>query len=136
MDRFRWLDEHVAAMAQLRLDDMQALAEAGVTDVINHRPDSEEPGQPHSLELAARAAEAGLSYVHIPVTGLPGPEAIRRTAAALEAAEAGARFAFFCRSGMRSAVAWAGARRLQGADADDLRARAAAAGYDLSRVPF
>lgn len=136
MDRFRWLDERVAAMAQLRPRDMQALAEAGVTDVINHRPDDEEPGQPRDLELAASAAEAGLNYVHIPVTGLPGAEAIARTAAVMNAAAGDARFGFFCRSGMRSAAAWAGARRLQGADADDLRARAAAAGYDLSRVPL
>lgn len=136
MDRFRWLDEHVAAMAQLRPDDMRTLAEAGVTDVVNHRPDYEEPGQPRSPELAAHAAEAGLNYFHIPVTGLPGTEAIARTVAALEAAGPDARFAFFCRSGMRSAAAWAGARRLQGADADDLRARAVAAGYDLSRAPL
>jgi uncharacterized protein (TIGR01244 family) len=43
---------------------------------------------------------------------------------------------FFCRSGMRSAAAWAMARRLAGADPDRLREAAAVAGYDLGGVPL
>ena len=42
----------------------------------------------------------------------------------------------FCRSGMRSAAAWAMAERLKGVDAEDLREAAAIAGYDLGRVPL
>jgi len=42
----------------------------------------------------------------------------------------------FCRSGMRSASAWAMAQRLSGTDADALRDAAAEAGYDLGRVPL
>ena len=44
--------------------------------------------------------------------------------------------AMFCRSGMRSAATWAMAQRLDGADPYDLRAAAASAGYDLSRLPL
>ena len=43
---------------------------------------------------------------------------------------------FFCRSGMRSAAAWAMAERRAGAEPDALREAAAAAGYDLSRLPL
>jgi hypothetical protein len=37
---------------------------------------------------------------------------------------------------MRSASAWAMSERLKGAGADELRAAAAEAGYDLARVPL
>jgi len=104
-----------------------------VRTVVCHRPDGEEPGQPDAGTLRDQAEALGLTFVHAPVSGMPGEEAVERTAGAL-----GGRgdILLFCRSGMRSTVAWALARRMEGADADELRARAMAAGYDLSRVPL
>lgn len=134
--RLAWLEERIAAASQLRLDDFPALAAAGVTVVVNHRPDGEEPGQPRSADLAAIAADLGLIYVAIPIRCMPDAAALSATAEVLEATAGDGRFVFFCRSGLRSVVAWAGARRLMGAEPDDLKARAAHAGYDLSCMPL
>lgn len=129
----RPLSPTVSVSAQLSPDVMPALAASGVGRVISNRPDGEEPGQPPAAAIEAAARDAGLAFIWIPVSGLPGPDQV---AAVAEALADGVPTVMFCRSGMRSAAAWAMAERLQGADAEDLREAAAAAGYDLGRVPL
>ena len=129
----RPLSPIVSASAQLSPDVMPALAASGVGRVISNRPDGEEPGQPPAAVMEAAARHAGLAFAWIPVSGLPGPDQV---AAVAELLADGLPTVMFCRSGMRSAAAWAMAERLNGADAEDLRAAAAAAGYDLGRVPL
>ena len=129
----RPLSPTVSVSAQLSPDVMPALAASGVGRVISNRPDGEEPGQPPAAAMEAAARDAGLAFIWIPVSGLPGPDQV---AAVAEALADGVPTVMFCRSGMRSAAAWAMAERLQGADAEDLREAAAAAGYDLDRVPL
>lgn len=129
----RPLSPTVSVSAQLSPDDMPALAASGFGRVISNRPDGEEPGQPSAATMEAAARDAGLAFVWIPVSGLPGSDQVAAVAATLAD---GVPTAMFCRSGMRSAAAWAMAQRLEGADADALRETAAAAGYDLGRVPL
>ena len=130
-------DDKVSVAGQLLPADMALLAEAGFHTVINNRPDAEEHGQPGSSDIEAAARSVGLGYLHAPVQGLPDRKVIDVVATRLHADIAkGRRTAMFCRSGMRSAAVWAMAQRLDGADPDDLRAAAAAAGYDLSRLPL
>lgn len=112
---------------------MPALAASGVARVISNRPDGEEPDQPPAAVMEEAAREAGLAFNWIPVSGLPGPDQVAAVAGLLAD---GVPTVMFCRSGMRSAAAWAMAERLKGADAEDLRTAAAAAGYDLGRVPL
>ena len=84
--------------------------------------------------MSAAAVAAGLEFVHAPVSGMPGADAVKATADALED---GVPVLMFCRSGTRSTFAWALAMRSLGrADGDTLRAAAAAAGYDISRLPL
>lgn len=104
--------------------------------LVSHRPDHEDPDQPTAAEMADAARAAGLTFVHAPVRGLPDEAAVSATARALENAAPGRAVVMFCRSGMRSSAAWAMARAQQGADPDALRAAAAEAGHDLSRVPL
>ena len=129
----RPLSPTVWASAQLSLDVMPALAASGVSRVISNRPDGEEPAQPTAAEMEAAARDAGLAFAWIPVSGLPGPEQV---AAVAELLVDGAPTVMFCRSGMRSAAVWAMAERRKGVPAEDLRAAAATAGYDLGRVPL
>ena len=129
----RPLSPTVSVSAQLSPDVMPALAAAGFDRVISNRPDGEDPGQPTAAEMEAAARDAGLSFAWIPVTGLPGPDQV---AAVGELLADGAPTVMFCRSGMRSSSVWAMSERLKGADAEDLRAAAAVAGYDLGRVPL
>lgn len=91
---------------QVALDDFAALAEAGFTDVINNRPDDEEPNQPGTEAEARAAAAAGLGYAHIPVTRTTITEAdIRRFQAAI--ARASGRVLAHCKSGTRTLMLWA-----------------------------
>ena len=55
-------------MGQPSTGDFVTLKQRGFATVINNRPDGEAPDQPGSKaeELAAR--EAGLAYIHLPVT--------------------------------------------------------------------
>lgn len=114
-------------------ESLAELAASGVRRIISNRPDGEEPGQPTAAGMEAAARQAGLDFDWIPVTGMPSPA----QAAAVGALLADGRpTVMFCRSGTRSAAAWAMSERIHGVDADDLRAAAAAAGYDLSRLPL
>lgn len=101
--------------------------------IVNNRPDHEEPGQPTAAEMAAAAVAAGLDYIWIPISGMPSPA---QAAAVADALVDGKPTVLFCRSGMRSSAAWAMAECARGADAETVRAAAAAAGYDLSRLPL
>ncbi|WP_420479405.1 TIGR01244 family sulfur transferase [Brevundimonas sp. FT23028] len=127
---------NVAIRPQISLREMGEVKAAGYVTVVNHRPDGEEPGQPTSESLAAEAGRLGLDYVWIPVSGFPDDAAVEATAAVLRRSSADRPVLMFCRSGMRSTVAWARAMCADGADPDAVRAAAAAAGYDLSRVPL
>ena len=129
----RPLSPTVSVSAQLSPGDMPALAASGFGRVISNRPDGEDPGQPSAAAMEAAARDAGLGFAWIPVSGLPGSDQVTAVAAMLAD---GVPTVMFCRSGMRSAAAWAMAQRLEGADADALRETAATAGYDLGRVPL
>jgi len=132
----RRISDYVYVTGQLEADDLPGLAEAGFTVLVNHRPDDEDASQPMAAEIAARAQQEGISSFHAPVRGFPDETAVVLTREALDAAGPGGKVAMFCRSGMRSACAWALAERINGADPDALRASALAAGYDLGRVPL
>ena len=129
----RPLSPTVSVSAQLSPDIMPALAASGVVRVISNRPDGEEPGQPTAAEMEAAARGAGLGFAWVPVSGLPAPDQVAAVAGLLAD---NMPTVMFCRSGMRSAAAWAMAERLKGANADILRETAAAAGYDLGQVPL
>lgn len=130
----RRLSESAWAVPQISTEELEAVVAMGVRLVINNRPDGEEPGQPSSAEIEQAVRAAGLDYVHAPVTGMPGPDAVRAAAAAIEADEP---VLMYCRSGTRSTIAWALAMRvLNKAKPDEIREAAANAGYDLSRLPL
>jgi uncharacterized protein (TIGR01244 family) len=129
----RPLSPTVWASPQLAPEALAELASAGVRRIICNRPDGEDPGQPAAEEMEQAARNAGMDFAWIPVTGLPDPDQVSAVGALLGD---GTPTVMFCRSGMRSAVVWAMAERLRGADSDALRAAAAEAGYDLGRVPL
>lgn len=126
----------VFVSAQVPVADVPELAREGFTLLVNHRPDHEEPGQPTAAALAEAAAREGLRLIWIPVRGLPDAAAVEATSEALAGLGAGGKALLFCRSGMRSAAAWAMACCAGGADPAEVRAAAAGAGYDLSRLPL
>lgn len=132
----RTLDDRTYVAPQIPLTSLADFAAEGVVAVMSHRPDGEDPGQPTAAEVEAAAAALGLRFVHAPVRGFPDQSAVDATGEVLSSLQAGQKVLMFCRSGTRSTVAWALAMSANGADADDLRAAAADAGYDLSRLPL
>ena len=120
---------------QVQPDQLPGLREAGFAWLVNHRPDGEEAGQPPAAALGRAAEALGFAVFTAPVRGLPDPTAIAATRDALAGAGDG-KILMFCRSGMRSTAAWAMVQCEDGADPVPVRAAAAAAGYDLSRLPL
>jgi uncharacterized protein (TIGR01244 family) len=126
------LNDRVFVAGQIRTEDLPGIKAAGVSGLINNRPDGEEPGQPSSAEMAAAAEAAGLSYRHVPMAGGLSAALVGEMADALAQGE-GSLLAF-CRSGTRSTYLWALAEARRGADTEDLMRKAAEAGYDLKPI--
>ena len=128
MADIRPVDADFAVAPQIQPEELAALA-GRFSTVINNRPDDEEPGQPASAVLAAAAARAGLTYVHIPIVGRPTADQVRAVQAAT--AESSGPVLAFCRTGTRSIVTWAAGESLGGRGVEDLVAAGERAGYDL-----
>ena len=129
----RQLDEKTLVSGQIQPADLAEIKAQGVTMVVNNRPDGEDAGQPSSDEIEAAARAAGLDYRHIPLWRGPGPAEVEKMREAM--AECGeGRMLAFCRSGTRSAFAWAVAQAENGKQREEIEKAAAQAGYDISPV--
>jgi len=126
----RPLSDTFLVSGQIGAADIADAVAAGVTVIVNNRPDGEEPGQPPGAEIDAAARAAGLAYHHIPVAGGLAPGQV----AAMSAAMNEGRVLAFCKSGTRSTWLWALAARSRGKDAAEILAAADAAGHDLSAL--
>ena len=111
------------------LDDAKA---AGVTLVIQNRPDGEAPGQPASTELASYAADLGLEYKVIDIK--PGELSVEKIEAmAKEVGAAEGKILSFCAGGGRAASMMAlGLARAGKEKPDALIDMAADAGQNIS----
>jgi uncharacterized protein (TIGR01244 family) len=126
------LDPKTFVAGQIRPGDMAGIAAAGVTLIVNNRPDHEEPGQPTAEEIRRAAEASGLAYCDLPVSGTLSRAQADALAEALDHADG--KTLLFCRSGTRSTHLWALACARRGADPDTLIRQAEAAGYDLNSL--
>jgi uncharacterized protein (TIGR01244 family) len=125
----RQLDENTLVGGQVRPEEVADLANQGVTVLVNNRPDGEEPGQPLASDIEEAAKQAGIAYRFVPIIRGIGPADVECMQQAMHEAGEGKLLAF-CRSGTRSALTWALARREEGADRDDIEQRLRSAGFD------
>ena len=116
--------------AQIQPEELPALKTQGIAQIICHRPDGEAPTQPAFATIAAAADALGIRALHLPVAG--GQFTPEIVAATREALKGGTPTLMYCKSGMRSTTAWALGEAAAGGNADEIIARAAACGYDLS----
>jgi len=128
---FMQLDGKTLVSGQIAADDLARAKAEGVTMVVNNRPDNEDAGQPTSDEIEAAARAAGLQYRHVPIARGLGPTDIELMGEAMDASGDGKLLAF-CRSGMRSTLAWAVACRERGVSRAELEQKATAAGFSLA----
>jgi len=133
MSDFRKLSDTMLASPQISLADIAAAKAAGVTLIVNNRPDGEEPSAPQGDEIAAAAEAAGLAYVAIPIghSGFSEPQ-VDALIAALKANQGAA--LGYCRSGTRSTLLWALAQAKMGMAPGAIAEAAWQAGYDISPV--
>ena len=129
----RQLDDRTLVSGQIRPEDVPDLKQLGVTLIVNNRPDHEDVGQPEGDQIEAAARAAGIDYRHVPIARGLGPSDIEAMREAMHSAGDGKLFAF-CRSGNRSTLAWAVARAEDGAEPEELRQAAEAAGFNLGPV--
>lgn len=131
MSTFKPVTPAFAVSPQISVEDVALAAAAGFKTIINNRPEGESPDQTPGAAIAAAAAAHGLQYHALPSGMPPPPNVVERMAEVL--AEAPEPVLAYCRSGTRSVTAWALAQALEGRlSPDEIIAKAAEAGYDLS----
>jgi uncharacterized protein (TIGR01244 family) len=129
MADLRQLTDTFAVAGQLQPADLAGLKAAGFRHIIGNRPDEEAPPGAKAADMKRAAEAAGLSYVHAPFVGQPTPEAVEA------AAKASGPTLAYCRSGTRSATAWAISQAKMGdMSADEIVRAAADAGYNLAAL--
>ena len=116
---------------QIKPEDVPALKQLGVTLIVNNRPDFEDIGQPEAT-ISKAAKAAGIDYRHVPIARGMGPSDIESMREAINSVREGKLLAF-CRSGNRSALAWAVARS-EDVSRAELNRMASQAGFDLGPV--
>ena len=126
------LADDLLVTSQITLSDIDDAAAAGVRSIINNRPDGEEPDQPPSAALEARAREHGIAYHHIPIAGGNFDDASVHAFAKVQQAATGETLAF-CRTGTRSTTLWALSQAGK-RPAEALIGAARDAGYDLKAL--
>lgn len=128
----RTLDDKTSVSGQIQPADVPGLKASGVTMIICNRPDDEEPGQPLAADIQDAAQAEGLEFRHVPIIRGIGPADVEAMKEAVEAAPG--KLLAYCRTGNRSALTWAVARRGQGASVEEIQRAVAGAGFDLSPV--
>ena len=133
MSEFRTISDTMLVAEQIGPADVARAKDAGVTLIINNRPDGEAPGQPLGSAIEEAASESGLDYISIPVSAagfsLPQVDAMSD---ALSSAKG--KVLAFCRSGTRSTFLWSLAQAKQGADFETIEPQATAAGYNIEPI--
>lgn len=131
---FRKIDDRILVSPQIDVADVATAKSLGVGLIVNNRPEGESTDQTPGDDIAAAAAAAGIAYVAIPVThaGFSLNQVIALDAALKSAGDAPV--LAYCRSGTRSTLLWALTQARAGISPDELAAKAAGAGYDLSPI--
>jgi uncharacterized protein (TIGR01244 family) len=103
------IDENFAQCPQIRVEDIQGIADAGFKGIVCARPDNEDPDQPAFSEIAREAERLGLKAYHIPVSGRLTEGNLIRFEQARE--DAGGPLLGYCRSGARAGSLYAAISR-------------------------
>jgi uncharacterized protein (TIGR01244 family) len=128
----RELDDKVLVSGQIRPDEVAALRTQGVTLIVNNRPDGEEPGQPLGVEIEEAATAVGIDYRSVPIIRGIGPADADAMRDAISSSPG--KVLAFCRSGTRSALAWALARNDEGMAREEIERRLISAGVDPTPI--
>ena len=84
-------------------------------------------------DIEAAAEAAGITYRHVPIIRGIGPADVEAMQEALSGAGDG-RVLAFCRTGNRSALAWALARREEGLAREEIEAMVETSGFNVAPI--
>jgi uncharacterized protein (TIGR01244 family) len=131
MSDFKQLSDKVMVSPQIDTADIDAAVAAGVTLIVNNRPDGEADDQPTNETLASYAVSKGIKWAFIPVNpGQMTMEGIEGMSFALRDSD---KILAYCRTGTRSCNMWGLAEAfVGGTNTAEILEKASAAGYDLS----
>lgn len=102
----RRLTPTYAVSAQIDIEDLASIKEAGFAVIIDNRPDREIPANLQAENMGLAAAALGIEFHINPIIGgALTAENVAKQAAVMEAAQ-GPVFAY-CASGNRSSIVWA-----------------------------
>jgi len=124
------LSDQYYVLPQIAVSEIASYIAQGFDVIINNRPDNESEGQPLSKDLANKANELGIRYVHNPVDLSKLSQ--QQLDLQQDAVFSSKKVLAFCRTGTRSSVLWV----LNNQDEntfDELVANVNAKGFDLSR---
>jgi len=107
------ITSHYSVSEQISLEDVDSLAESGVSLIIGNRPDNEEEGQLAFAEIAARAEKNHIKALHIPFAG--GQMQASDVAEFKVALSTADNVHAFCRTGNRSSLIWEAANQAESA---------------------
>ena len=128
----RELDDKVMVSGQIHPDEIVEFRDQGVTLIINNRPDGEDPDQPLGVQIEEAAAAAGIDYRSVPIIRGIGPADADAMRDAISASPG--KVLAFCRSGTRSALAWALAKNDEGMEREEIERRLISAGVDPTPI--
>jgi len=129
------LHNNLFVSGQITPNDFQTMSDAGITVIINNRPDNEESGQLSAADAAELAIQQGIEYHYLPmVNGQPLPPTLVEDFKVIIDSTDQPILAH-CRSGMRSSFLWAlGQIPLGKITVDDAIDSAQAAGISLNNA--
>lgn len=123
------INENLSVSPQINVADIAAIKAEGFSQIICNRPDYESPDQTAFADIEAAANAAGISIIHQPIIAPTlNPE---NGAIFLNSIEGKKTFAY-CRTGTRCITLWALGNIANGANRNDIEAKAASLGYDIS----
>jgi len=128
----RQLDDWTYIGGQILPAEVAGLAQMGVTLIVNNRPDGEDPDQPLGAEIEEAASAAGIDYRAVPIIRGIGPADAESIGEAIASAKG--KTLLFCRSGNRSALAWAVSQSDQGIAREEIEAKLAGVGIDPTPI--
>ncbi|MCC2617920.1 TIGR01244 family phosphatase [Aestuariibacter halophilus] len=126
------INDRFSVSDQITPDDVAILAQQGVTELVNMRPDEEVEPHLRSDAIAAAAQQANMAYVYLPIVpGMYAEDAVNMLRTTLNGCNH--RVHSYCRSGNRVMHVWALANAL-GKSSDALLAECAKAPCDLASI--
>jgi uncharacterized protein (TIGR01244 family) len=128
----RQLDDRTYIGAQVHPEEVAGLAQMGVTLIVNNRPDGEDSEQPLGAQIEEAASAAGIDYRAVPIVRGIGPSDAEAIGEAIASAKG--KTLLFCRSGNRSALAWAVSQSDRGVNREEIEAKLLGVGIDPSAI--